>query len=111
MFSDQIPIYRGITIKSLTIRLHNTGGRNNYGRITSYHKGKISRRYRILDLRRHFFDIGARVLRFERDPGRTAPIVLLSYSNGVLSYILAPKHLHYYSTIMSGYTAPISPRQ
>jgi len=98
-------------VKKLTVSLRRSNGRNVLGRITSYHKGKVSRRYRILDLRRHFFDIGARVLRFERDPGRTAPIVLLSYSNGVLSYILAPKHLHYYSTIMSGYTAPISPRQ
>jgi len=101
MFSEQIPVYRGITLKSLTVQRRNTGGRNNYGRITSYHRGNVSRRYRILDLRRYFFGVGARVLRFERDPGRTAPIVLLSYSNGVLSYILAAKHLHYYSTIMS----------
>jgi large subunit ribosomal protein L2 len=98
-------------IRKLTFSSIISGGRNNLGRITSFHRGGgISRRYRIVDYRRRFINIPAIVLRFEKDPFRTAPLCLLCYSNGVLSYILAPKDLlHNNRLILSGSSSPILP--
>jgi large subunit ribosomal protein L2 len=98
-------------IRKLTFSSITSGGRNNLGRITSFHRGGgISRRYRIVDFRRRFIGIPASVIRFERDPFRTAPLCLLCYSNGVLSYILAPKDLLVSKRmVLSGPLSPISP--
>jgi len=82
------------------------------GRITSFHRGGgNSRRYRIVDFRRLLRFIPARILRFESDPFRTAPLILLCYLNGVLSYILAAKGIPVNTFIFSSYFAPITPRQ
>lgn len=48
-------------------------------------------------------------MRIERDPFRTAPIALLYYSNGVLSYILAPRGLHNLRYVYCGSRVPIEP--
>lgn len=81
-------IWRGSPVKRLTIPLNRRGGRNNSGRITSFHRGGGSkRRYRILDLHRLFSNIPAVVRRVEYDPIRNSLLALLSYANGVLTYV------------------------
>jgi large subunit ribosomal protein L2 len=98
-------------VRKLTFSSINSGGRNNYGRITSFHRGGgIPRRYRIVDFRRRFLGIPATIIRFEKDPFRNAPLCLLFYSNGVLSYILCPKDiLTNKPFIYSGPDSPILP--
>ena len=82
-------------IKKLTVGTCNKGGRNNWGRITVFHRGGgHKQRYRYIDFKRNLYNIGAIVLRLERDPNRTANIALISYSNGLLSYIIAPVGLN-----------------
>lgn len=76
--------------KSLTVRITRTGGRNNYGRITAWHRGGGARRlYRMVDFKRERHDKAATVRSLEYDPNRTAFIALLE-REGKKSYIVAP---------------------
>ena len=51
---------------------HSTGGRNNYGRITSrFRGGGHKRRYRIIDFKRDKIGVPAKVASIEYDPNRT----------------------------------------
>ncbi len=75
--------------KSLTKGLRKSGGRNNFGAITSRHRGGGNKRkYRVIDFKRNKRNIPARVASIEYDPNRTARIALLFYVDGEKRYIL-----------------------
>ena len=58
--------------KSLLEHSTSTGGRNNYGRITSRFKGGgHKQRYRIIDFKRNKTGVPAKVASIEYDPNRT----------------------------------------
>lgn len=102
-------LYKGRPYKKLIVSKKITGGRNNVGRITSWHKGGGHKRYyRIIDWKRDKNDIPAKVIRKEYDPNRTSYIFLLSYVDGEKRYILAPKNLKINNVIVSGENSPIS---
>lgn len=105
----QIPVWRGAPVSRLTISTVVSSGRNNYGRILQHLGGGHSQRYRIVDFRRTLRSVPATIIRFERDPIRTAPITLLCYANGVLSYILASRDLHDLRFVQASNTASIEP--
>ena len=85
-----------------------TAGRNNTGRITvRHHGGGHKRKYRVIDFKRTTDNVVAKVATIEYDPNRTANIALIVYSNGVKSYILAPKGLEVGMTVVSGPEADI----
>ena len=87
-------LYKGGPVKKLTEGLTKSGGRNNSGHITSWQKGGgHKRRYRMVDFKRTKTGIAATVERIEYDPNRTAFIALVTYEDGVQSYILAPQRL------------------
>lgn len=107
---DRSELHKGKPVKALTEGLRKSGGRNNYGRITAYHRGGgHKRRYRTIDFKRRKFDVEATVERLEYDPNRTAFIALLRYSDGEQSYILAPQRLKAGDKIVSGERADIKP--
>jgi large subunit ribosomal protein L2 len=90
-------------VKSLTVDLKKTGGRNNTGLITTRHiGGGHKRRYRIIDFKRNKDGIVARVQSIQYDPNRSANIALVAYADGERRYILAPKGLTVGSQIVSG---------
>jgi large subunit ribosomal protein L2 len=90
-FSD---LSRERPLKRLVSGKRRTGGRNNRGWITSWHRGGGARKlYRTIDFRRDKEGIPARVERLEYDPNRTARIALLLYADGERRYILAPEGL------------------
>ena len=96
--------------KSLLEPLQKTGGRNNRGRITAYHRGGGSRRmYRRIDFKRRKDGVPATVKSIEYDPNRTTRIALLHYADGEKSYILAPVSLAVGARVESGPGAEISP--
>ncbi len=107
--SDFSEITKSTPEKSLTVSLKKNSGRNNQGKITCRHRGGGSRRrYRLIDFKRNSYDgMNATVLSIEYDPNRTANIALISYDNGVKSYILAPEGLKVGDKVMSGPTAEI----
>ena len=74
--------------------LRSSGGRDNQGHVSSWHRGGgHKRRYRIVDFRRDKRGIPAKVDSIEYDPNRTARIALLVYADGEKRYIMAPDGL------------------
>jgi large subunit ribosomal protein L2 len=108
---DRSGLWKGGPEKSLTEGLTKSGGRNNNGRITSFHQGGgHKRRYRFVDFKRRRFDEKARVERLEYDPNRTAFIALIRYEEkGDLSYILAPQRLAVGDIVEAGTAVDIKP--
>jgi len=96
--------------RNLTESLKSTGGRNNLGETTVWHRGGgHKRKYRIIDFKRNKPDIPAKVVALEYDPNRSARIALLSYADGEKRYILAPNGVSVGDTLMSGPSADIKP--
>ena len=94
--------------KSLVVTLKKNGGRNNQGRITVRHRGGgAKRKYRVIDFRRVKDGVQATVTAIEYDPNRTANIALISYTDGVKAYIIAPKGLKVGDKVESGVNADI----
>ena len=90
-----LPTFEEITkwkpAKSLVESKKRTGGRNNNGRLTSRHiGGGHKQRYRKVDFKRRKRGVTAEVVAIEYDPNRSARIALIKYTDGELSYILAP---------------------
>ncbi len=103
-------LYKGAPESSLTEGLRKSGGRNNNGRITSFHRGGGHKRlYRMVDFKRNNFGAAGHVDRIEYDPNRTAHIALVVYANGDKRYILAPQGLRPGDTVSSGPDAEIRP--
>ena len=101
--SDFAEITTSTPEKSLLVSMSKTAGRNNMGRITvRHHGGGHKRKYRLIDFKRNTDNVVAKVATIEYDPNRTANIALIVYSNGVKSYILAPKGLEVGMTVVSG---------
>lgn len=96
--------------KSLLVPIKKKGGRNNFGRITSRHRGGGHKRhYRLIDFKRNKDNIPAKVATIEYDPNRTANIALLHYADGEKRYILAPVGLTVGAEVLSGQSADIKP--
>jgi large subunit ribosomal protein L2 len=92
--TDRSELWKGAPVKSLTEGLSKSGGRNNRGRITSFHRGGGHKRtYRMVDFKRVKFDVVGTVERLEYDPNRTAFIALVTYPDGEKAYIIAPQRL------------------
>jgi len=107
---DRSELWSGGPVKNLTEGLKSKGGRNNHGHITTRHQGGgHRRRYRMVDFKRRKFDVVGTVERIEYDPNRTAFIALVKYSDGELSYILAPQRLAVGDQIVSGERVDIKP--
>jgi len=83
-------IWRGSSLKSLSVGMNKSGGRNNSGSISTFHRGGGHKKsYRKIDFVREILDIPAIVYRIEYDPNRSSYIALIVYQNGDIRYILA----------------------
>jgi len=107
--SDFAAITRGSPEKSLLEGVaKKSGGRNNRGRTTIFHRGGgHKRRLRKVDFRRDKTGVPARVAAIEYDPNRSANIALLHYADGEKRYILAPFGLRVGDSVLSGVEADI----
>ena len=107
---DHSELHKGKPVKKLTVGLTGNGGRNNFGRITARRRGGgHKRKYRMVDFKRQKFDVAATVERLEYDPNRTAFIALIKYTDGEVSYILAPQRLAVGDQVVSGERCDIKP--
>jgi large subunit ribosomal protein L2 len=94
--------------KSLLEPQSKSGGRNNKGRITAYHRGGGHRQhYRRIDFKRDKANIPARVASIEYDPNRSARISLLHYADGEKRYVIAPEGVNVNDVLFSGDQAEI----
>lgn len=108
---DRSELHKGKPEKSLIDKDHHRAtGRNNFGEITSWHRGGgHKRRFRVIDFKRQKFDVEATVERLEYDPNRTAWIALVKYADGELNYIIAPQRLAAGDKIIAAEKADIKP--
>ncbi|MCL7929930.1 50S ribosomal protein L2 [Halomonas llamarensis] len=101
-------LYKGRAYAPLLEKQSKSGGRNNYGRITTRHVGGGHRQhYRLIDFKRTKDGIPATVERLEHDPNRSAHIALLKYADGERRYIIAPRGVSAGDVLESGVNAPI----
>jgi large subunit ribosomal protein L2 len=107
---DRSGLWKGKPVKKLTFGLTKSGGRNNHGRITMWHRGGGHKRtYRMIDFKRRKYDVVGTVERLEYDPNRTAFIALITYEDGEQAYVLAPQRLAAGDKVVSGERADIKP--
>ena len=107
---DRSELWKGKPVKKLTRGLTKSGGRNNKGRITMWHRGGGHKRtYRIIDFKRRKLDVEGTVQRIEYDPNRTAFIALIEYDDGEQAYIIAPQRLGVGDKILAAQRADIKP--
>lgn len=109
VLTERSDLHKGKPLKKLTKGLSKTGGRNNFGHLTSRRQGGgHKRKYRIIDFKRNIVDKTATVERIEYDPNRTAHIALIKYDEtGDFSYILSPQNIKIGDKIISSEKAEI----
>jgi large subunit ribosomal protein L2 len=96
-------------LKSLTTGKKGSGGRNNRGEVTIWHRGGgHKKRYREIDFRRDKHDVPGTVATIEYDPNRSARIALVAYADGEKRYILAPEGLTVGMKVVAGEKAEIN---
>ena len=107
---DKSEITKQTPEKSLTESKKRTGGRNNHGEVSAWHRGGgHAKRYRTIDFRRDKAGSPAKVASIEYDPNRSARIALLHYADGEKRYILQPVGLEVGMTVRNGADAEILP--
>ena len=107
---DRSHLWKGKPVKALTEGLSKSGGRNNQGRTSAWHRGGGHKRsYRIVDFKRGKLGMPAIVERLEYDPNRTAFIALIKYEDGELAYILAPQRLAAGDTVIADERVDVKP--
>ena len=105
---DEITVDR--PYRPLTQSLKKSGGRNNYGEVTSWWRGGGHKRaYRVIDFKRDKTDVPAKVSTIEYDPNRSARIALVTYADGEKRYILHALGLKVGDTIIAGTKVDILP--
>lgn len=93
-------------IWNLTRKLIKNSGRIR-GKISIRHRGGGKKnKIRIIDIFRSLWNIKGLVQRFEYDPLRNTLIVLVAYSCGILSYIIAVENLLIGNIILNGIKIP-----
>ncbi|MFA7252919.1 MAG: 50S ribosomal protein L2 [Candidatus Paceibacterota bacterium] len=81
-------------LKALTFGRKRHVGRNNYGRLTTRHKGGGHKRlFREVDFSYNKIDVPAKLISVEYDPNRTAFIGLAQYADGEKRYVIIPKSM------------------
>lgn len=76
----------------------------SHGKLVNYSRsGGNKKIFRILDFNRYIWNIRGTILSFEYLAGRSASFSVLTYSNGVLSHILAISSLYVSSVVSSLY--------
>ncbi len=107
---DKSHITKQTPEKSLLEPKKRSGGRNNQGEISIWHRGGgHKKQYRKIDFRRDKDGVPAKVEAIEYDPNRSANIALLHYADGDKRYILHPIGLEVGATVSTGETADILP--
>jgi large subunit ribosomal protein L2 len=107
---DFADITKSTPERSLLAPIKKSGGRNNLGRITAYHRGGgHKRRYRLIDFKRDKDGVPAVVKGIEYDPNRSSRIALLYYADGEKRYILAPVGLAVGARVETGPQSDIKP--
>jgi large subunit ribosomal protein L2 len=95
-------------MRYLKLAYSNTSGRNNTGRITSFHRGGgYFKKYRMINWGPMLRNVYAYVIKREYDPFRKAPIDLIYYENGFYSYHIGINGLKLGFSLLGGRFVPL----
>src|SRR2546421_9331104 len=107
---DKSEITKQAPEKGLLEPKKRSGGRNNQGEISVWHRGGgHKKQYRKVDFRRDKAGVPAKVAAIEYDPNRSANLALLHYADGEKRYILHPVGLEVGATVSTGEGSDILP--
>lgn len=94
---------KNFSIKGLERGFVRTGGRNNQGRLTAYHRGGgYKRKTYFLDYFRTIWNLSARVRFLFKNTFKTYFLMLVCYENGYFLYQIAPENINIHDFIFSG---------
>jgi len=95
--------------KNLQIPKKKTGGRNNHGRITTFHIGGGHKQsIRQVDYKRNWYGAEAQVINIQKRPGRRGNIALIKFLNdNTYKYIIQPENLEQGHIISAGENVPL----
>lgn len=100
-FEDRSMLSKEKPVRSLTISLKRSFGRDSKGHISVRHKGGgVKKLYRIISTLDKFKGQHATVLNLQYDPYRTAFIALIQFEDGRKAYILAPEKIKIGQTVV-----------
>lgn len=109
-YLDHADVTREEPEKNLVRPKPKSGGRNNYGRMTSRRRGGGNKNlYRVVDFRRDKDGVPAKVAHIEYDPNRNARLALLHYLDGEKRYIVLPRRVRVGDVLQSGPGADVRP--
>jgi large subunit ribosomal protein L2 len=84
-------LYKKKAFRQFKCRVKSLGGRDSSGRITVYHRGGgVLKQIRIIDYKRYIWNTPGIILRLEYNPASNSVLALISYLNGIFSYIVCP---------------------
>lgn len=89
----------------LSYTLNRKSGRNRQGRITIRHKGGGSSLFKFIDYKKYIWNIPGILLFLVYDSQRTSWLGLVSFFNGIITYIILAQYLGLGSIIETGYFA------
>lgn len=99
-FEDRSMLSKDKPVRSLTISLMRSFGRDAKGHISVRHKGGgVKKLYRIISTLDQFKGQKAIVQNLQYDPYRTAFIALIEFENGKKAYIVAPEKIKVGQTV------------
>lgn len=96
-------------IKSLTHGKLRISFRNNQGKALAHRGGGHKRNHVLVDYVQPIWHLRGFVISLVYDPNRAARLACVSYSNGVVSYVLAPLGVYPGTTLYSDYNAEFTP--
>jgi len=95
-------IYKKTPIQQLAFGKIRFMGKGNF-KVTVYHRGSGHKRlFRYIDMISYVWNIYGIILRFEKDPNRTALLYLIGYTNGILSYKVAIENMRVGMRVRTG---------
>ncbi len=109
-FEDRSFLSKEKPPRSLVTKIKKSVGKDQFGHISSRHKGGGAKRlYRIVSTLESISDGEAKVLRIDYDPNRTARLALLELRDGTKKYVLAPEKLTVGQTIKANKNEDFNP--
>jgi large subunit ribosomal protein L2 len=89
--------------KSLLKKIKKSVGRDQFGHISSRHRGSgVKRLYRVISTLEKISDQQVKVVSIDYDPNRSARIALVELTNGIKKYIIAPENLKIDDVVKAG---------
>lgn len=97
-------LYKNVSLRKLFLGKKRINGKNLTGNVMFHRGGGHKRCFRLVDYLRYIWNVYGIVIRFEYDPFRKVTLVLVAYSNGILTYNLSSSTMHIGYKLINAHT-------